>query len=241
MRCLPLLPFLPSPTFSLCPSPSQTNTLTTLLFHTLLLLCARARADRFWGEKENAREVAKDFNEMRARIRQNLPLYGHTRLSEYNQAVAFKNSYRSADKLCAFPDLPFCLFLACPCSARQPALSRREELMFLLTVGLLLSSRVHALVRPPPTPFSQLYAVSLSLCQLTSITPLAIRKRQVQLCQSQVPQHGPGLLPRTRERPAERLPGVLYDVRLSVAKGGAFRRGRRWEEARSGGVGLGEE
>jgi hypothetical protein len=49
---------------------------------------------------------------MRARIRQNLPLYGHTRLSEYNQAVAFKNSYRSADKLCAFPDLPS---LAFPC------------------------------------------------------------------------------------------------------------------------------
>lgn len=41
---------------------------------------------------ENEREVKKDYEEMRGRIQQGEPLYGRSRLSEYAQGVAMRNS-----------------------------------------------------------------------------------------------------------------------------------------------------
>lgn len=89
---------------------------------------------------------------MRDRIRKNLPLYGHTRLSEYNQAVAFKNSYRSADKLCAFPSpILFSLFpfLHPRCSSSSGLLRKKTDFWHCRRFEPT-PSRVHALVRPSP-------------------------------------------------------------------------------------------
>ena len=49
-------------------------------------------SERFWGWTENAREVQMDMEEMTARLRAGLPLYGRTSLDMYNQHVAATQS-----------------------------------------------------------------------------------------------------------------------------------------------------
>ncbi|CDZ96246.1 NADH-ubiquinone oxidoreductase, 21kDa subunit, N-terminal [Phaffia rhodozyma] len=67
-------------------------------------LIAYARSSyRFWGTWENAREVSKDYAEMRERAEKGLPLYGATEMSEYAQGVAMRQSVRSQGRLAVFP------------------------------------------------------------------------------------------------------------------------------------------
>ncbi|KAL7412339.1 NADH-ubiquinone oxidoreductase complex I, 21 kDa subunit-domain-containing protein [Mrakia frigida] len=50
---------------------------------------------RFMGIKENARELQLDWEEMRARIQDNQPLYGYSRLSDYGQSATMRMSTNS--------------------------------------------------------------------------------------------------------------------------------------------------
>lgn len=47
---------------------------------------------RFYGWKENAREVAMDMREMVDKVKKGEPLYGKSTLSPYMQGVAARNS-----------------------------------------------------------------------------------------------------------------------------------------------------
>ncbi|KAG0222088.1 hypothetical protein BGW42_003992 [Actinomortierella wolfii] len=58
---------------------------------------------RFWGWEENAREVAKDREEMQARIAKGLPLYGEPTMDEAAQASAARNSKYAATKFASIP------------------------------------------------------------------------------------------------------------------------------------------
>lgn len=49
-------------------------------------------AVRFWGWSENKREEEMDKEEMNERIKQGLPLYGHSDQPEWVQAAAYRNS-----------------------------------------------------------------------------------------------------------------------------------------------------
>ncbi|KAL9625687.1 MAG: hypothetical protein Q9160_000005 [Pyrenula sp. 1 TL-2023] len=51
---------------------------------------------RFYGWKENAREVEMDMREMVDKVKLGEPLYGHSQLSPYHQGVAARNSRYSA-------------------------------------------------------------------------------------------------------------------------------------------------
>ena len=49
-------------------------------------------AVRFYGMKENAREVERDMREMVDRVKRGEPIYGVSSLSPYMQGVAARNS-----------------------------------------------------------------------------------------------------------------------------------------------------
>ena len=53
---------------------------------------------RFWGWKENYKEVAKDRAEMKQLLKENKPLYGKSEMDSYMQLVAANNSRYSALK-----------------------------------------------------------------------------------------------------------------------------------------------
>lgn len=48
--------------------------------------------DRFYGFSENRREVEMDMREMTDRVKRGEPPYGHSRLSEYMQGVASRQT-----------------------------------------------------------------------------------------------------------------------------------------------------
>jgi len=50
---------------------------------------------RFYGAKENKREVEMDMREMVDKVKRGEPLYGVSRLSPYMQGVATRNSRNS--------------------------------------------------------------------------------------------------------------------------------------------------
>jgi hypothetical protein len=58
---------------------------------------------RFWGTRENAREVEMDKRELSELAQAGKPLYGETDMSEYLQGVASRNSTWSQLKLHAMP------------------------------------------------------------------------------------------------------------------------------------------
>ncbi|KAF1812740.1 hypothetical protein P152DRAFT_457934 [Eremomyces bilateralis CBS 781.70] len=58
---------------------------------------------RFMGFRENARETEMDMREMTDRVKKGLPLYGESRLSEYMQGVAARNSRNSQVLLHVLP------------------------------------------------------------------------------------------------------------------------------------------
>lgn len=62
---------------------------------------------RFYGARENAREVEMDMREMTDRAKKGLPLYGESRLSEYMQGMAARNSRYSGIFLHAIPVFNF--------------------------------------------------------------------------------------------------------------------------------------
>ncbi|KAH7139258.1 C-terminal of NADH-ubiquinone oxidoreductase 21 kDa subunit-domain-containing protein [Dendryphion nanum] len=60
-------------------------------------LFAFARSShRFYGSRENRREVEKDMREMVDKVKRGEPLYGKSDMSEYLQGVAHRNSRYSA-------------------------------------------------------------------------------------------------------------------------------------------------
>lgn len=62
---------------------------------------------RFWGWRENAREVEMDMREMVDRVKRKEPLYGESSLSPYHQGVAARNSRYSQTMLHAIPMFNF--------------------------------------------------------------------------------------------------------------------------------------
>jgi hypothetical protein len=58
---------------------------------------------RFWGTRENAREVEKDQRELSELAKAGKSVYGETDMSEYLQGVASRNSTWSQLKLHAMP------------------------------------------------------------------------------------------------------------------------------------------
>lgn len=56
---------------------------------------------RFWGWRENEREVKKDFEELSQRAREGKPLYGTSHQPEWVQQAAAANSTFSQLKFCA--------------------------------------------------------------------------------------------------------------------------------------------
>ncbi|KAF9360286.1 hypothetical protein BGX26_009969 [Mortierella sp. AD094] len=58
---------------------------------------------RFWGWDENARELAKNREEMNARVAAGLPAYGEPTMDEAAQAAAARNSKYAALKFSAIP------------------------------------------------------------------------------------------------------------------------------------------
>lgn len=59
--------------------------------------------DRFYGFKENEREVKMDMREMVDKIKKGEPLYGKSRLTPYMQGVAARNSRYSGTFLYLLP------------------------------------------------------------------------------------------------------------------------------------------
>ena len=66
-------------------------------------LANRDIIDRFYGAKENAREVEKDMREMVDKVKKGEPLYGKSHLTPYMQGVAARNSRYSASFLHVVP------------------------------------------------------------------------------------------------------------------------------------------
>jgi hypothetical protein len=52
--------------------------------------------DRFYGARENRREIEMDMREMVDKAKRGVPLYGESSLTEYMQGVAHRNSRYSA-------------------------------------------------------------------------------------------------------------------------------------------------
>lgn len=52
----------------------------------------RTPTDRFYGFTENRREIDLDMQEMVGRVKRGEPLYGHSRLTEYMQGIAARQS-----------------------------------------------------------------------------------------------------------------------------------------------------
>jgi hypothetical protein len=69
---------------------------------TLAYYLAFAYVVRFWGWDENEREQRKDHDELSARARAGIPLYGQSEQPEWVQAAAYRNS--------AFSQLKFGVF-----------------------------------------------------------------------------------------------------------------------------------
>ena len=70
----------------------------------LYSFCKRADvAVRFWGTRENAREVEKDQRELSELKAAGKSVYGTTDMSEYLQGMASRNSTWSQLKLHAMP------------------------------------------------------------------------------------------------------------------------------------------
>ena len=58
-------------------------------------------AARFWGWRENEREVKRDLEELSQRAREGKPLYGTSNQPEWVQHAAASNSTFSQLKFCA--------------------------------------------------------------------------------------------------------------------------------------------
>ena len=52
--------------------------------------------DRFYGASENRREIEMDMREMVDKVKKVEPLYGESKLTEYMQGVAHRNSRYAA-------------------------------------------------------------------------------------------------------------------------------------------------
>lgn len=52
--------------------------------------------DRFYGARENRREIEMDMREMVDKVKRGEPLYGKSNLTEYMQGVAHRNSRYAA-------------------------------------------------------------------------------------------------------------------------------------------------
>jgi hypothetical protein len=61
-------------------------------FTVSIISNAIARAARFYGARENAREVEMDMREMVDKVKKGESLYGKSDMSEYMQGVAHRNS-----------------------------------------------------------------------------------------------------------------------------------------------------
>lgn len=72
-----------------------------------MLLADKKTTVRFYGHSENAREVEMDVREMTDKAKRGESLYGTSRLSEYMQGVASRNSRHSALFLHTFPMFNF--------------------------------------------------------------------------------------------------------------------------------------
>lgn len=71
------------------------------LLTLISLLPLRCGLDRFFGWTENSREVKKDYAEMRAKAERNEPLYGTTKMTEYQQGASMRATMGSQVILCA--------------------------------------------------------------------------------------------------------------------------------------------
>lgn len=71
--------------------------------HTEWAIPYRYNADRFYGGKENAREVEMDMREMVDKVKKGEPLYGKSTLTPYMQGVASRNSRYSATFMHVIP------------------------------------------------------------------------------------------------------------------------------------------
>src|SRR4051794_4347585 len=59
--------------------------------------------DRFYGAKENRREIEMDMREMVDKVKRGEPLYGKSQLTEYYQGVAQRNSRYAATFIHVIP------------------------------------------------------------------------------------------------------------------------------------------
>ncbi|MDP0965202.1 hypothetical protein Q6264_30485, partial [Klebsiella pneumoniae] len=59
--------------------------------------------NRFYGFTENRREIEMDMREMTDRVKQGQPLYGKSRLTEYMQGIAARQSRYSGVFLHVMP------------------------------------------------------------------------------------------------------------------------------------------
>ncbi|KAJ3508969.1 hypothetical protein NMY22_g16447 [Coprinellus aureogranulatus] len=67
------------------------------------LLAYQNSSARFWGWRENEREVKRDFEELSQRAREGKPLYGTSHQPEWVQQAAAANSTFSQLKFSAVP------------------------------------------------------------------------------------------------------------------------------------------
>ncbi|KAF2153744.1 hypothetical protein K461DRAFT_319983 [Myriangium duriaei CBS 260.36] len=67
------------------------------------LLAYSKSANRFYGFSENRREVDLDMREMTDRVKKGEPLYGHSRLSEYMQGVASRQTRYTGVNVAVLP------------------------------------------------------------------------------------------------------------------------------------------
>jgi hypothetical protein len=74
-----------------------------LIFNANGLYLVSDQIVRFWGTRENAREVEKDQRELSELAKAGKLVYGDTDMSEYLQGVASRNSTWSQLKLHAMP------------------------------------------------------------------------------------------------------------------------------------------
>ncbi|KAJ7089719.1 NADH-ubiquinone oxidoreductase complex I, 21 kDa subunit-domain-containing protein [Mycena belliarum] len=77
----------------------------TLGFGAGFLIAYQRSSMRFWGWTENAREEARDLEELTQRAREGKPLYGESSQPAWVQAAAHRNSQYSQLKFSLFPML----------------------------------------------------------------------------------------------------------------------------------------
>ncbi|KIW08101.1 uncharacterized protein PV09_01039 [Verruconis gallopava] len=96
------------PTFNTRGSFMRVMRLTGAIGITAGFLLATTRSSlRFYGHSENAREIEMDMREMTDKVKRGEPLYGESRLSEYMQGMAHRNSRYSAIMSFWFPMFNF--------------------------------------------------------------------------------------------------------------------------------------